>query len=116
MRVRQTPLAWRRAWQLHRSISGVDSRGDSIRTYDMDTPDHVGAAGTLTGVCWQINSAENTVQTYGEQSSGTASFVLYDDAVEIAPFDRCVFGGGTWEVTAVTPWMHYRLVELERVS
>ena len=116
MRMRQTPLTWRRAWQLHRSISSTDSRGDPIRTYNMDTPDYVGAAGASSGVCWQIASAEDTVQTYGERPTGMASFVLYDDTVEIAPFDRCVFGGGTWEVKAVTPWMHYRLIELERVS
>lgn len=60
MRMRQTPLTWRRAWQLHRSISSTDSRGDPIRTYNMDTPDYVGAAGASSGVCWQIASAEDT--------------------------------------------------------
>lgn len=114
--MRQTPLVWRRAWQLHRAVSGADSRGDPIRTYNMDMPDYVGVSGAPSGVCWQINSAEHSVQTCGERSSGTASFVLYDDAVTIEPFDRCVFGGGTWEVKSVTQWPRHRLVELERVS
>lgn len=112
----ETPLDWRRAWQLHRAISGTDSRGDPIRTYNMDMPDYVGIAGATSGVCWQIKRAEHSVQTYGERPSGVASFVLYDDAVKIAPFDRCVFGGGTWEVKAVMQWPRHRLVELERVS
>lgn len=114
--MRQTPLVWRRAWQLHRAISAADSRGDPIRAYNMDVPDYTGAAGSPGGVCWQIDGAEHTVQTCGERAAGTASFVLYDDALEIAPFDRCVFGGGTWEVKTVTEWPHHRLVRLERVN
>ena len=53
---------------------------------------------------------------HGEQPVSRAGFVLYDDALEIAPFDRCVFGGGIWEVRSVTPWLSFRHVELERVS
>ena len=111
----QTPLAWRRAWQLHRSISGTDSRGDPKRTWNMVDPDFIGEAGEPSGVCWQIGSDTSAVQTYGERPVSTAGFVLYDDTLEIAPFDRCVFGGGVWEVKAVTPWLNHRHVELERV-
>mgnify|MGYP000866506690 FL=1 len=112
--MRQTPPNWRRAWQLHRSISGADSHGDPVRTYNMTTPDYVGVAGSESGVCWQIGSSESEVQQYGERQVSTASFVLYGD-LEIAPFDRCVFGGGTWEVTAVNSWLNHRLVELKEV-
>lgn len=111
----QTPLGWRRAWQLHRSIPGTDSHGDPIRTYDMDTPDYIGVAGSESGVCWQIGSNGNEVQQYGERPSSNASFVLYGD-LKIAPFDRCIFGGHTWEVTAVTSWLNHRLVELKEVT
>lgn len=116
MMTMQTPLPWRRAWQLHRARDEEDSRGDPIRTWDMEEPDYVGEAGQPSGVCWQISSDDNMVQEYGEQPVSRASFVLYDDALEIAPFDRCVFGGGVWEVRAVTPWLSFRQVELERVS
>lgn len=113
--MRRTPFAWRRGWQLHRVREGTDSRGDPVRTWDMDEPDFIGETGSSTGVCWQINDDNNSVQEYGEQPVSTASFILYSE-VEIAPFDRCVFGGGVWEVRAVTPWLHFRRVELERVS
>lgn len=116
MMTMQTPLAWRQAWQLHRAREEEDSHGDPIRDWDMETPDYTGEAGKSSGVCWQIGSDDNTVREYGEQPVSRAGFVLYDDTVEIAPFDRCVFGGGVWEVRAVTPWLSFRRVELERVS
>lgn len=112
--MRETPTAWRRAWQLHRSIPGTDSRGDPIRTYNMEEPDYTGVAGTESGVCWQISNSDNEVQTYGERPSATASFVLYGD-LPISVFDRCVFSGGTWEVTAVDQWPHHRYVKLKEV-
>lgn len=111
----QTPLSWRRAWALHRAASGMDSRGDPVRTWDMETPDYTGHDGAASGVCWQIGSDDTAVREYGEQPVSTARFVLYDDTVEIAPFDRCVFGGGVWEVRAVTQWLSHRRVDLERV-
>lgn len=113
--MRETPLKWRRAWQLHRAMPGLDSHGDPVRTYDMDSPDLVGADGESSGVCWQIGIDNTAVEAYGERPIRSASFVLYDGAVKIAPFDRCVFGDGVWEVTAVTPWLHHRLVTLEAV-
>lgn len=111
----QTPLNWRRAWQLHRSVAKTDSRGDPIRTYDMTHPDYVGQDGETSGVCWQIGSDDSSVEHYGEQQMATAFFVLYGDLV-IAEFDRCVFGGRLWEVAAVTPWLNHRRVELKEVS
>ena len=109
--MRQTPCAWRRAWALYRSIQTTDSRGDPVRKYDMTSSDYTGEAGKASGVCWQITSDGIQVDASGERPARTAAFVLYDSAVEIAPFDRCVFDGGTW----VQSWPNHRYVTLEAV-
>lgn len=113
--MRRTPCAWRRAWALYRSVQTTDSRGDPVRKYDMTSPDYTGEAGKASGVCWQITSDGIQVDTSGERPTRTAAFVLYDSAVEIAPFDRCIFDGGTWEVKAVQSWPNHRYVTLEAV-
>lgn len=113
--MRQTPLAWRRAWALYRSRQTTDSRGDPIRNYDMTSPDYVGEEGKPSGVCWQITSDSVQVDVAGERLVRTAAFVLYGQTIEIAPFDRCVFGGSVWEVKAVQSWPNHRYVTLEAV-
>lgn len=110
-----TPMTWRKEWALYRSKRGTDSRGDPVRTYDMEHPDHVGESSGSSGVCWRIGSDSASTEAYGERQTATASFVLYD-SVEIAPHDRCVFGGRLWEVKAVTPKLRHREVRLEEVS
>ena len=112
---RETPLRWRKDWALHRAIPATDSRGNPIRRYDMDTPDFVGTAGTASGVCWQVKSGAWTAQELGERAQGGATFDLFSD-LEIAPFDRCVFGGAVWEVRSVLPRSNHRHVVLEEVK
>ena len=112
---RETPIRWRKAWTLHRGMLTTDSRGNPIRRYDMDTPDFVGTAGTASGVCWQVKSGAWTAQELGERAQGGATFDLFSD-LEIAPFDRCVFGGAVWEVRSVLPRSNHRHVVLEEVK
>lgn len=118
---RETPLAWRKEWTLHRSTASTDSRGNLKRTWDMEHPDFTGAAGAASGVCWQVKSGASvasgawTRQELGERASGGATFDLFDAALAIAPFDRCTFGGSVWEVRAVMPRSDHRHVVLEEV-
>lgn len=112
----ETPLSWRRDWALYRSIEGTDSRGDPVRRYDMENPDFTGTAGTASGVCWQIKSGQWSVEEFGESATGGAAFDLYLSALEIAPFDRCVFGGRLWEVRGVQSWPGHRHITLTEVG
>lgn len=116
MRTRQTPIKWRKDWQLYRARSGTDSRGNPVRTYDMDSPDFTGTAGTVSGVCWQLSGSNAQTEEMGDRYNLTASFVLYLDALEIAEFDRCSFGGALWEVRKVLQWPNHRQVELVEVK
>jgi hypothetical protein len=111
---RETPLRWRKGWALHRGILTTDSRGDPVRRWDMETPDYTGTSKTPTGVCWQVRSGAWTAQELGERAQGGATFDLFTD-LEIAPFDRCVFGGSVWEVREVLPRSNHRHVVLEEV-
>lgn len=113
---RETPLDWRRSWTLHRAISGTDSLGDPVRSWNMKSPDFTGTEGTASGVSWQIKSSQWAVQEFGEQATGGAAFDLYLSALEIAPFDRCVFGGRVWEVRGVHEWPGYRHITLTEVG
>lgn len=113
---RITPLDWRKGWALHRSISGQDSRGDPVRRYDMTAPDFTGTARTASGVCWQVKSREWAVQEFGEGVTGGAAFDLFLDALEIAPFDRCVFWDTVWEVRGVLPRSNHRHITLVEVG
>lgn len=116
MKRHETPLEWRKAWALHRSISTEDSYGTPARRYNMDAPDYEGAAGTASGVCWQVRTGARVLQELGEQATGGATFDIYDSAVQIEPFDRCVFGGSVWEVRAVLPRSNFRHIVLEEVG
>lgn len=116
MRTRKTPIKWRRDWALYRAQSGTDSRGNPIRTYDMDNPDFTGTAGNASGVCWQLSGEAANTEELGDKYRLTASFVLYLDALEIAEFDRCIFGGAVWEVRKVLQWPNHRQVELVEVK
>lgn len=111
---RETPLKWRKAWALHRSSTVTNSMGDSVRRWDMETPDYTGEAGKASGVCWQVRTGAWTAQELGERAQGGATFDLFSD-VQIAPFDRCVFGGSVWEVRSVLPRSDHRHVVLEEV-
>lgn len=115
IRAAGTPLDWRKDWQLYRSISDRDSRGDPIRRYDLEHPDFTGTAGTASGVCWQVKSAQWAAEQFGEVSTGGAAFDLFLE-LDIAPFDRCVFGGSVWEVRAVLPRSAFRQVLLVEVG
>lgn len=115
MKLRNTPLPWRKDWALYRSITAQDSRGNDIRRYDMTAPDFTGTAKTPTGVAWHIASHEATVQEYGEGVTASASFLLDMDELEIAPFDRCTFGGCVWEVRSVLLRSRFRTVKLVEV-
>lgn len=116
MKLHNTPLSWRKDWTLHRSKQETDRRGDPVRRYDMDNADYIGAAGTASGVAWHVASHAKTVEEYGESVSASASFLLDDAELEIAPFDRCCFGGGVWEVRGVKQRANFRTVELVAVS
>lgn len=116
MKLRNTPLSWRKDWALYRSIPGEDSRGNPVRRYDMTTPDFEGKANTASGVAWHIASHEATVQEYGEGVTASASFLLDADGPEIAPFDRCTFGGAVWEVRSVLLRSTFRTIKLVEVS
>ncbi|MCC8064163.1 MAG: hypothetical protein LIO70_03630 [Clostridiales bacterium] len=111
-----TPTAWRKGWTLHRAVTGVDSYGDPVRTWDMDTPDYTGAEGESSGVCWQIMSREAAVAEFGEAVAGAAQFDLFDDAVALSAFDRCVFAGRVWEVRGVAERSWYRHITLTEVT
>ena len=113
--MRHTPLNWCRSWNLYRSTQATDSRGDPVCKYDMTSPDYTGEEGKSSGVCWQITSDGIQVDASGERPARTAAFALFDAAVEIAPFDRCAFGGSVWEVKAVQSWPNHRYVTLEAV-
>lgn len=110
-----TPLSWRKDWKLYRSTSTKDSRGNMSRKWDTDTPDFVGKAGTVTGVCWQIKGSEWALKELGEKVTGAATFDLYLDALDIQPFDRCAFGGSLWEVREVLPRSNHRHIRLVEV-
>ena len=114
--IRETPMRWRKSWRLHCSTVSQDSRGNPVRTYDMENPDYTGTAGTASGVCWQVRSGAWRAQELGEQAEGGATFDLFTDAPEIRPFDRCVFAGSVWEVRAVLPRSNHRHVVLEEVG
>lgn len=115
MKLRNTPLPWRKDWALFHSIPARDSRGNDIRRYDMDNPAFEGKARTPTGVAWHIAAHEATVQEYGEGVTASASFLLDLDELEIAPFDRCTFGGAVWEVRSVLLRSRFRMVKLVEV-
>lgn len=115
MQVLGTPLDWRRDWTLYRAIEDQDSHGDPIRRYDLEHPDFTGSARTASGVCWQVKSAQWAAEQFGEVSTGGASFNLFLE-LEIAPFDRCKFGGRLWEVRAVLPRSSFRQVLLVEVG
>lgn len=116
MKRRETPLAWRKAWALYRSISAEDSYGTPVRRYNMEAPDYEGAAGAASGVCWQVRTGAWVTQELGEQATGGATFDIYDGTVQIEHFDRCVFGGSVWEVRAVLPRSDFRHIVLEEVG
>lgn len=116
MKLRNTPLWWRKDWSLYRSILDVDSRGDPVRRYDMEHPDFTGAARTASGVAWHIAGHEATVREYGEDVTAAASFLLELDGLEISAFDRCVFGGKVWEVRGVLERSGFRTVKLVEVQ
>lgn len=109
-----TPLKWRKDWKLYRSQPVTDSRGNVSRKWDTDTPDFIGKAGTASGVCWQVKSAEWAMKELGEKATGAATFDLFLD-LPIAPFDRCDFGGHIWEVRAVLPRSNHRHIQLVEV-
>lgn len=113
---RRTPMDWRKDWTLHRRKTTVDSLGDAVPYYDMSTSDFTGAAGTASGICWQVKSQEWAVKEFGEDATGGATFDLFLDELEIAPFDRCVFGGGVWEVRSVLPRSNHRHITLTVVN
>lgn len=113
---RMTPLDWRKDWALHRAILARDSRGDDIRRWDMEHPDFTGTAGTASGVCWQVKTGEAALRAFGEGVTSGASFDLYLDALEIAPFDRCAFDGTVWEVRGVLPRSGFRHITLVEVG
>lgn len=113
---RKTPLDWRKDWTLYRSIQSKDSRGDAVRRWDMEHPDFTGTAGTASGVCWQVKTGEAALREFGEGVTSGAAFDLYLDALEIEPFDRCVFGGAVWEVRSVLHRSGYRHITLAEVK
>lgn len=110
-----TPLKWRKDWSLYRSTTSTDSRGNVSRKWDTNQPDFVGHAGTASGVCWQIKSSEWALRELGEKVSGGATFDLFLDALTIAPFDRCAFGGSLWEVREILPRSNHRHIRLVEV-
>lgn len=113
MELMTTPLSWRKDWKLYRSTVHVDERGNERRRYS-EEPDYVGKAGTASGVCWQIHSAEWALREFGEKAAGGATFDLFS-GVEIAPFDRCEFGGHLWEVRSVLPRSNHTNVGMVEV-
>lgn len=115
MERQNTPLEWRKDWQLFRARQETDCRGDPVRRWNMTEPDHSGKAGTAEGVAWHIKNHAAAVEEYGEDVSAAASFLLDDPSVEIAPFDRCVFGDAVWEVRGVLERAAFRAVELVEV-
>lgn len=116
MNLRNTPLWWRKDWSLYRARQDADQRGDPVRRYDMEHPDFSGIAGTVSGVAWHIADRAAAVEEYGEDVTAAASFLLDLDAPEIAPFDRCIFGGTVWEVRSVMERSGFRMVKLVEVS
>lgn len=116
MERRSTPLEWRKNWQLFRARQETDRRGDPVRRWNMSEPDYSGKLETASGVAWHIKSHAETVEEYGEAVAAAASFLLDDPAVEISPFDRCVFGGALWEVRGVLVRSAFRTIELVEVS
>lgn len=113
MEMMTTPLEWRKDWKLYRSTVHVDERGNERRAYP-EEPDYTGRAGSTSGVCWQVKSAEWTLREFGEKAAGGATFDLFS-GISIQPFDRCAFGGHLWEVRSVLPrsnHVHVALVEV----
>lgn len=114
MEMMTTPLSLRKDWKLYRSTVYRDTRGNERRAYP-EQPDYVGKAGTVSGVCWQVKSAEWTLRECGEKAAGGATFDLFT-GVSIQPFDRCSFGGHLWEVQSVLPRSNHRHVKLVEVK
>ncbi|MCD8381545.1 MAG: hypothetical protein LUC30_01300 [Clostridiales bacterium] len=108
------PAAWGKAWSLYRRQMGTDSFGDPTAAYP-DEPDYTADAGTEGAVAWQQSSGEATIREPGEQTAATAAGCVYDDTLEISPFDRVRFDNALWEVNAVSQWPHCRRVEVSRV-
>ncbi|MCD8147792.1 MAG: hypothetical protein LUD84_11060 [Clostridiales bacterium] len=110
-----TPTSWRKAWTLHRAVTGVDSYGDPTRTWDMDNADYTGEDDQANGVCWQILSREAAVKEFGESVTGAAQFNIFDATVEISEFDRCVFDGRVWEARGIADRSWFRHITLVEV-
>lgn len=116
MKLRSTPVEWRKDWQLFRARQETNRRGDPVRRWNMAEPDYSGQADTASGVAWHIKSHAAAVQEYGEDVTAAASFLLDDPSVRICLFDRCVFGGALWEVRGVLVRSAFRMIELVEVS
>jgi hypothetical protein len=115
MKLRNTPLWWRKDWTLHRSKVELDSHGDPVRRYDLTKADYTGQARTASGVAWHIASREAMLREYGDSISASANFLL-DLPLAIEEFDRCVFGGTVWEVRSVMERSGFRMVKLVEVG
>ncbi|MCD8340649.1 MAG: hypothetical protein LUC87_00650 [Clostridiales bacterium] len=108
------PALWGKGWSLYRRQTGTDSYGDPTAVYP-DEPDYSAEAGSAGAVAWQQSSGSASVVEAGEQEGSTAAGVVYDSALELAPFDRVEFDGALWEITTVSTWLHCRRVEVKRV-
>lgn len=123
MLTRETPLAWRRGYALHRRRTKTDGYGETVVYYDMETPDLVVADGAEDGICWQDvrtwqsggeMTSGSAVRESGESSLGVLQGVCYG-TLEAEPFDRFVIDGKVYELRTVQQWLGYRLLQLQRM-
>lgn len=120
MKRKETPLDWRRAFDLYRRRVERDALGGETASYP-DTPDECFDAGH--GLAFQHPKSWNSggsvgagekVLEWGEQPGGILEACLRS-ALEISPYDRLDIGGEIWEVRAVQHWPNHRKLLLQRV-
>lgn len=120
---RNTPLAWRQGFTLHRRKVGRDCYGDAIAVYDMEHPDVTVADGDGNGICWQAVrtwqsggnlSSGGRVELEGERSGAILEGVVYG-ALEASVFDRLVIDGAVYELRAIQHWPCHRVFQLQRL-
>lgn len=121
---RETPLAWRRGFTLHRRRTGRDAYGDPTAVYDMERPDYTAGDGTPEGICWQSArswqsggtlSGGARAESDGERVRGVLQGVVFGD-LEAVEFDRFVIDGVTYELRGLERWPGHRLLLLQRLS
>lgn len=121
---RETPLAWRQGFSLHRRRLERNSFGDPVAVYDMDQPDFNAQDGTAEGICWQpVRSWQTSGRLtsgvsqgeQGENRSGVLEGCLFSD-LAVSAYDRIQVAEELYEVRSVQRWPGHRKLLVQRIG